>query len=672
MAKPAPQSLPPPPTKVWADYVRWVLTTVVCATLAYTWLVPEREPQEDDVPKKGHLLIRGIRPMETVPGGVVVIHFSGEEPDRGPVTASVDKDEVQILEHHPGALVVRLPEDLEEGRSKLRVHQGKAKSKGRDVWLRPLNVGAVLRDVLGGLALFILGLRTLSRSIRTYSGNRLRFVLTRLTRRGWRSALTGALTGGVTQSNVSAAGIVVGLLGSNLLPVTQALAVVLGAQVGAATMALVLPFGSRGAILVVALGVFWLALATERRARTLGKALLGLGLLFYGLDILRDGFHPLVADPALVQHLALMTTSPLHQALGALFGALATALLQGPGPVFLLVLGLTEASEALGVTQGLALLAGVPLGAAVATALVAWPFGGAPRRLALGHLVVGCALTAVLALTPALWTSVADLIVPGDPDTFVYGKHVLQPVTGLHLAAGFLISQTAAVGVAVLLLPRLSSWLEPSRKRPSSLSTGGSLTDASGWSSDAVIALNNFDQSVLQLREMLVTGERFHAADSELSLRAASAALDNLMKAARSPKGEHASLAFSVSLALTTVHQCLFTLQRQVEQTIEQDIRPSSWDQRALEQVHVLVRESLDAVCHAVANPTTIDVDAARQREIWLNARDARARRALESKRNGQALNYSKHLTLVFSAYEELGNSLFRAYELLSGELDED
>ena len=672
MAEAAHQSLPPPPTKVWADYARWLLTAVVCAALAYSWLVPEREPQEDDVPKKGRLLIEGIRPVETVPGGVVVVHFAGEKPGRGPVSVSVDKEEVQVLEHYPGAVVVRLPEDLEEGRSKIRVHQGKAKSKGRDVWLRPLNVGVVLRDVLGGLALFILGLRTLSRGIRTYSGNRLRFVLTQLTRRGWRSALTGTLAGGVTQSNVSAAGIVVGLLGSNLLPVTQALAVVLGAQVGAAAMALVLPLGFRGAILVVALGVFWVALASDRRARSLGKALLGLGLLFYGLDTLRSGFHPFVSDPGLMQHLAAMSASPVHQALAALFGALATALLQGPGPVFLLVLGLTEASEVLGVTEGLALLAGVPLGAAVATTLVAWPFGGAPRRLAIGHLLVGCALTAMLAVSPAVWTAVAGLLIPGDPDTFVYGKHVLQPVTGLHLAAGFLVSQAAAVAIAVLVLPRFSSWLEPSRNRTSSLHTGNPRADASAWSSDAVIALNNFDQSLLHLREMLVTGERSHAADSELSLRAASAALENLMKTSRAPKDEHAALAFSLSLSLTTVHQSLFTLQRLAEQTIEQDIRPSGSDQRALEQVHLLVRESLDAVCHAVTNPATIDVDAARQREIWLNARDARARRALESTRSGHMLAYSKHLTLVFSAYEELGNTLFRAYELLSGELDED
>lgn len=671
MAEPAPQSLPPPPTKVWADYARWFLTAFVCAALAYTWLVPERTPQEEDVPKKGKLFIRGIRPVEVVPGGVVVVHFAGEMPERGPVTVTVDKDEVQVLERHPGALVVRLPEDLEEGRSKLRVHQGKSKSKGRDVWLRPLNIGAVVRNVLGGLALFVLGLRTLSRGIRSYSGNRLRELLTRLTRGSWRSALTGALTGGVTQSNVSAAGVVVGLLASNLLPVTQALALVLGAQVGAAAMALVLPLGFRGPILVVALGVVWVALASERRARSAGKLLLGLGLLFFGLETLRNGFHPLVSDPELVKQLAAMTRSPLHQAFGALFGALATALLQGPGPVFLLVLGLTEASEALGVTQGLALLAGVPLGAGVATALVAWPFGGAPRRLAVGHLWVGATLTLLLALTPSLWTAVTDWFIPGDPDTFVYGRQVLQPVTGLHLAVAFLISQAAAVALAVLALPRLSSWLDPPRQRPSS-QQASNHADTNAWSSHAIVALNNVDQALLHLREMLSTGDRSHAADSELVLKAAASALENLMKASRAHRGEPAAFAFSLSLTLTTVHQNVLTLQHVAERAIEQDIRPESEEQRAIERVHGLVRESLQAVCHALTNPATIDVDGARQREIWLNARDADARRALESTRAGQPLSYSKHLALIFSAYEELGNALFRTYELVSGELDED
>src|SRR5690606_24076361 len=125
---------------------------------------------------------------------------------------------------------------------------------------------------------------------------------------------------------------------------------------------------------------------------------------------------------------------PLVQISLSTGGALATALLQGPGAPFLLVLGLAESSPAVGLSHALAVLAGVPLGVAVASAAVAWPFGGACKRLAVAHLVTGVLLTLFLALTGPGWAALADVLVPGDPDTVGAGHQVLEPNTGLHLA----------------------------------------------------------------------------------------------------------------------------------------------------------------------------------------------------------------------------------------------
>src|SRR5690606_33481061 len=176
-----------------------------------------------------------------------------------------DKAPVEVLDQRADTVVIRLPDDLREGRAKVRVHQGKEKSKGRDLWVRPLNLMQVAEHAIGGLALFVLGIRTLARGIRTFSGSRLRYAMARMTQSPWRTLGVGTLAGAVTQSHVSSAGILVGLLRANLLQAPRALILLLGAQLGAATMALVLPLGFHGSMLLVALGVIWVGLASDRR-----------------------------------------------------------------------------------------------------------------------------------------------------------------------------------------------------------------------------------------------------------------------------------------------------------------------------------------------------------------------------------------------------------------------
>ena len=113
--------------------------------------------------------------------------------------------------------------------------------------------------------------------------------------------------GGITQFTTTAAGLVVGLVESHLMAVAPAVAVLLGAQLGAAVTPSVLGLVStREGLLVLSIGVLWLTLAADRRSEAFGKIILGCGLLFFGLHLLRQGFEPLVSNPELL---------PLHRSL---------------------------------------------------------------------------------------------------------------------------------------------------------------------------------------------------------------------------------------------------------------------------------------------------------------------------------------------------------------------
>lgn len=671
----------------WQSRAGWLLTLFTFVAMVFAWRdTGTADPDGAEVSDR--LNIERILPLEVSPGGALAISYGGADPAGGPVRALLDKQEIEALHHADNTLVVRVPLDLHEGRASVRVVQGDIKSKKRDVWLRPFDLPRVIEMGIVGIALFVLGLRTLSRGIRAYAGNRLRLLLGLLTRGEWRSMGVGVVSGAATQSTVTTTGILVGLLTSNLLPVTMALAIILGAQLGSAAVAVAVPLGSRFSVLLVALGVIWVSLAADRHRRGLAKVLLGLGLLFFGFETIRAGFGPLVSHPSVVRIFGHAGGDLFHTLVSVLAGTLLTAILQGPGPAFAIVLGLAQSTEIVGVHQGLTILAGAPLGVALATSVVAWPFGGSPRRWAIGHLVLGTFCTLVLASTVSFWAAVADRLVPGDPNSVAYGSEGLIPAIAPHLTVGFLLSHAVVVSSVVLLLPRFGRWFETQRSRSKSVdaaisSTGSALGGAglSGGLPSSTgllgaesfsVAFANLQDALSGVRQMWVTGDRANASDCEGALDIAQATLTQVLSQFRRQGGEQAEASFSTGLALMNVRDALSWMQRVVERGLEWGVTPLEHEVASLERLHQLTSQALDSVRQGAQSPAAIDPDGAREREIWLNAEDNRARAHLERTREDLPLNYARHWSAVCAAYEELGNQLFHAHETLLSDADDD
>lgn len=653
-------------TNRWARTARWVLTVLTALLFVFAYFSqPEELPSVDDSER---IRIEGMRPLELSPGATLAIDFSGHEVDGEPIRVSIDKQPASVLRRTEQTIVVRVPLDLEEGRANVRVYQGKERSKKRDVWLRPLDMARVVQMGVLGIALLVLGLRTLARGIRTYAGNRLREGFGRLSAGRWRSMALGTLLGGATQSTTASAGVLVGLLGSNLVSRSMALAVIFGAQVGAAVMGLVFPLGTQVAVVLVAIGVIWVSLSDNRHARSLAKVLLGLGLLFFGFETVRVGFHPLVASPLYVESWVSGGTA-LNAVLAAGLGALMTGLLQGPGPTLVLVLGLVESMEHSGLERGLSILAGIPLGVSLAAATVAWPFGGGPRKWAKAHLVLGLLATVVLAASTPLWIALADSLFPRDVQGAALARQVILPVAAPHLITTFLVSQAAVAGVVVLLLPFLRRFVEPVRRARPSLAveqrsvSAGVLLNA---------ALRPMQQALEHVYEIWSEGDRTNASGAEQSLEQAKRELTALLGSSRASTAASATALFSATLALLKAREDLSTMQRLVERGMEKDIAPERREAEALRRLHDWVCKGLESLAGLADSPSPGDLDSAREREIWLNAEDARTREALQARRTELDLEYVRHWSSVSAAYEQFGNQLFRAADALLHDADDD
>lgn len=648
----------------------WVLTLAVIGyALFEEWNAHPPELAQDDSDadeiEPDKLRILSAKPLELSPGAAVIVVVGGQGAESSQLSVEVSKVRAEVLHRSGDQLVVRVPPTLPNGQAKLRVLEGDRKSKPFVLTLRPLPRSDMLRNVIGGLALFVLGLRTVGRSLRAYAGRRIRATLTVLTRGFVRPAVLGATTGFFTQSTTSAAGLLAGLLAAGMVRLRPAVIVLVGTQLGASAAAVLLPLlATRESLWVVTVGVLWVILAENRVSRALGSVIVGAGLLFHGLGLLQAGFAPLVTDPQILPYLAQLragTLTSLLSCVGA--GALLTALLQGPSPVFALVMSLAQTSGLLGVREALAILAGVSLGALVSTATAAWPFGREARRLVPAHAVLALAMTAVAVLGLPLWTRLSEVLVARNPVHAGFSPGVLVPGLNLYLGMGFLALELAAAMLAWTLLPfalRLAE-RDESLAPPVFTASGATLSDA--------LALCR--RALSGLREISTTADRAHSAETEHALRQAGETLEPLLDGAF--VGDRSQQLRSAAIACLHLRDAISATLRIAEKAPEHGLSPSGDGARALERFHGIVDDALCALIDSLSAEVAPSLTSAQAREIELNALETEIRRKLfDDPASQDDLPTRLWSSELCAAYEAVGNQLYRVTNALGANADDE
>ena len=658
-------------------------------------------PEED----RGKEIIEVIevRPGETTPGSAVEISFINTYANKArPLRAwlsvtdyragrQLPSTELEVLHSDDGRLVARIPGQAFEGRAKVRVgYDREDRSKPYDLRIREVSYRKLFREVLGGLALLFFGLRVMARGSRQYTGDRGQGLMAHIGRRSSAALGLGVVVGGVTQFTTTAAGLVVGLVESHLLAVAPALLVLLGAQLGSAVTPSVLGLVStREGLLVLSIGVLWLTLAADRRGEAFGKIILGCGLLFFGLHLLRQGFEPLVSNPELLPYIDHFDAgNPSGRLYCVATGVLLAAVLQGPAPVFVLVLGLAQSTGRLDLASALAILSGTALGSAIGTQVVAGPFGAAARKVARLHLLLGLVGTALLAASAGLLAAVAEAVVPGSVTELAYGKKILVPRMGQHLVAGFAIGQVLVTALLALSLPAVLRFTDKAvtpvsrRGRPHAGDAGaGNLREG------LVGVLSKLREALTAAQDLCLSGQRRRGRDCEHLLADSRAQIEALWNEVLSSKAVDAELFKLRQAALATVQlqrafeELLRHAERATEQTLALSPAGESWqmspqDEATLKALNALLVEGLEALIEELKSGATPDVDAARSREIRLNAAESESRQGLlvdaEKGEPSRMIALRLNRSELVNAYETVGNHLYRLNEALASEVDQE
>lgn len=227
-----------------------------------------------------------------------------------------------------------------------------------------LDLGPILMGMLGGLALFLFGIDRMAMALKLIAGDRLRQILAKLTTNRFTGAAAGAAATSIIQSSSVTTVLVVGFISAGLMNLSQSIGIIMGANIGTTMTAQIIAFKvTHYALWMIAVG-FSLSFFIKRdHIRHYGKMIMGLGLVFYGMQLMSDGAKPLQSYAPFIELMKNMN-APL---LGITFGAVFTALVQSSSATTGIVIVLAS-QGLLPLDAGIALIFGANIG----TCFTAW------------------------------------------------------------------------------------------------------------------------------------------------------------------------------------------------------------------------------------------------------------------------------------------------------------
>jgi phosphate:Na+ symporter len=275
-------------------------------------------------------------------------------------------------------------------------------------------IGLLFR-LFGGLCIFLYGMKVLSDGIQQAAGDRLQRVLNFMTGNRFIAVFTGFCVTALVQSSSATTVMLVSFVNAGLLTLTQAIGVIMGANIGTTTTAWLVSLAGYNfdisALALPAVGVGFLMRLPRWRHRDWGEALFGFGLIFIGLEFINSAV-PGIRPGSLEFIRAVSGLGFVSTLIGLGAGTVITLLMHSSAATITLVIALSY-RNIIGFEIAAAIILGANIGTTIDAIMAALGAKTAAKQAALGHVlfnVVG-SLAAVVFFTPLL--SLVDLITPG-------------------------------------------------------------------------------------------------------------------------------------------------------------------------------------------------------------------------------------------------------------------
>lgn len=282
----------------------------------------------------------------------------------------------------------------------------------------------ILMGLLGGLGIFLYGMHLMSEGLQRVAGDRMKNILAMLTKNRFVGVTLGALVTAVIQSSSATTVMTVGFVNAGVMSLTQAISVIMGANIGTTITAQIIAFKITDyAPFIIAAGAFLALFVKNRKWKLYGEALLGLGFLFFGLYLMSKGVKPLRDHQAVANFFRTFSSNPITAVLA---GVVMTCVLQSSSATIGLAIVLAQ-QGLIDFNGAVPLILGDNIGTTITAQLAALNTSRAARRAAMSHTIFN--VMGVIIFLPLVYTKIYQrgiiFITPGDPDNLNHIGHFI-------------------------------------------------------------------------------------------------------------------------------------------------------------------------------------------------------------------------------------------------------
>ncbi len=264
-----------------------------------------------------------------------------------------------------------------------------------------LNWQDMLFQFLGGLGIFLFGIKYMGEGLQKSAGERLKDILDKFTTNPLMGVLAGVFVTVLIQSSSGTTVLVVGLVSAGFMTLRQAIGVIMGANIGTTVTAFIIGIEIKEyALPIIAIGAFLLFFFKNKKIHNTGQMLFGFGALFFGLELMSAGMKPLRSLEAFHDLTVSMSTNPI---LGVVIGTLFTVVVQSSSATIGILQEL-YGGNLIDIQAGLPVLFGDNIGTTITAVLAAIGASVAARRAAAVHVLFNLIGTTIFLIILPLFT----------------------------------------------------------------------------------------------------------------------------------------------------------------------------------------------------------------------------------------------------------------------------
>jgi phosphate:Na+ symporter len=259
-----------------------------------------------------------------------------------------------------------------------------------------IDVQTLVFEFLGGLGIFLLGIKFMGDGLQQSAGDRLRDILDRFTSNPFLGVLAGMAVTMLIQSSSGTTVLTVGLVNAGFMTLRQAIGVIMGANIGTTITAFIIGLDiGEYSLPIIAVGCFLLFFFKNQKVHAIGQALFGFGALFFGLSLMSDGMAPLRNLNVFHDLTVSMSDNPI---LGVVIGTVFTLIVQSSSATVGILQGLF-AEGSISLQASLPVLMGDNIGTTITVILASIGASVSAKRAAFTHVffnIIGAIIFMIL------------------------------------------------------------------------------------------------------------------------------------------------------------------------------------------------------------------------------------------------------------------------------------